>query len=593
MLARFPSLVVLLLAGAACSTDSDIISTLDGGIELEPDVGMELDGGETDAGSPDADGPDLGPADTGAEPPSFCAQLGLTERPFIPGGSGYAFGDVAGDFTTRELDGATYTLSEAWRGCDSFIFVTFFPAERQAIFEPTEWEHIWDSSVDPLIATGLNAHYFFASWEETEADRVARVTSMRDRIETALAASNLDSETLARQRERFHYVIDDPRAVEGSISGWFLDYVEFYVNPASRVDLGDRGAAPPPFPTAIAIDRFQEWDSVGSLSQAVGAPPSLRMASYQPAFYDHKAALADRTAGETGVTVVELLNQEVTERIFTPQVALPSPAEMASFDTLEVDVSVFCHARNVFACSEWDRIARVDVCLDDGCSERRELVRWITPYWRRGGRRWLIDATALLGLLDGGPTRFRIAMGPNWERKTPRDVRVALRLSNRGVGDRPVGAQPAFGGGAFDANYNDRAPLTFTPPASATKVELVYILSGHGQAQGTNCAEWCDHRHRFAVNGTDLPLIRHRGEVGSLGGCGPLAARGVSPGQYGNWAPERAYWCPGLPVDHVRLDITELVNPGQENTLTYQAGLGSAAPGGGNISLSSYVVWSE
>ena len=125
------------------------------------------------------------------------------------------------------------------------------------------------------------------------------------------------------------------------------------------------------------------------------------------------------------------------------------------------------------------------------------------------------------------------------------------------------------------------------------KVELVVILSGHGQAGQTNCSEWCDHRHQFAVNGNDLDEIRHQGNVGSTAGCGPAAAQGVPPGQFGNWAPERAYWCPGLPVEHMRIDITDRVNLGQANQMSYSANYRGGAPGGGNIDLSAYVVWSE
>ena len=139
--------------------------------------------------------------------------------------------------------------------------------------------------------------------------------------------------------------------------------------------------------------------------------------------------------------------------------------------------------------------------------------------------------------------------------------------------------------------YNMRDPFSFTPPADATRVELVLILSGHGQAGMTNCSEWCDHRHQFGVNGTDLPEIRHEGDIGSAAGCGPAAAFGVSPGQWGNWAPERAYWCPGLPVDHIVVDITDQVTLGQANDLTYSGNYRGGAPGGGNISLTSYVTW--
>src|SRR5205085_1832876 len=195
------------------------------------------------------------------------------------------------------------------------------------------------------------------------------------------------------------------------------------------------------------------------------------------------------------------------------------------------------------------------------CAERLEIARWITPYWRRGRQHYLIDATPFLGLLrDGGARSFFVELGPDWERATEWDAQVSLRLRTQGGEPLASGSVRAFTGGAFDASYNTRPPFTFTPPAGVTRVELVTILSGHGQTAGDQCAEWCDHRHDFSVNGTDLPEILHAGaRIGADRGCAARASEGVIPGQWGNWAQARAYWCPGLAVQALRTDITSLV----------------------------------
>jgi hypothetical protein len=282
----------------------------------------------------------------------------------------------------------------------------------------------------------------------------------------------------------------------------------------------------------------------------------------------------------------------VTERVFI--VTQDLPTDLSAFDTLELDVQVICDARNPFACSEWDRNARIEVCLDgETCADRRELVRWITPYWRRGERRWAIDASPLLPLLSGGTQTFRIEMGPYWERATPRRTRMAVRLSTRGV-PRAIGAELMYRGANFDSTYNDREPIPFTPAAGASKVELFTIVSGHGQDGTTNCAEWCDHRHRYTVNEAPVETIAPEAGIGGLPGCALMAKKGVSPGQWGNWAALRAYWCPGLPVEGITRDLTPLVTLGSENMMDYSATLGElGTPGGGNIDLSTYVVWYE
>lgn len=569
------------LLGLGCSSADP---ATDAGPADASDAAVQVDSGPVDAGL----------ADTGVEPdagplvPTVCDEWGLAAMPWDPGQGGLLFGDIAGEFAVNDLFAGPWSYKEHFTGCESAVFVNYIPTNGNVEDE------LWNSSVQPLIDAPLNAHFFFLSWERTGPLREARLQGMADRINGILYDRVTDEAVRAQQFARFHYVTDSVFAIEGSLGEFIQDYIEYQGDAASRVDLGDRGMAPPPLPLVFGIDRDQKWDSGGSMTRFVGGPNALEMASFLPPFYEHKASIRDAEATETGVHSVELLNGRVAERVFDVDAALPSASELAAYDTLEFDVTVNCPHRNVFACSEWDRIARIAVCLDSECTERRELVRWITPYWRRGERRWVMDASALLGLIkDGGSQRFRIEMGPTWERATERDIRVVLKLASRARGGRSVGAERAFSGGNFNDEYNTREPYTFTPPATASKVELVVILSGHGQADTSNCAEWCDHRHSFSVNGNDLDEIRHDGTVGAEAGCGLAAAQGAPPGQYGNWAPERAYWCPGLPVDHKVIDITQHVTLGQANTLDYQASYGMAAPAGGNISLNAYVSWTE
>jgi hypothetical protein len=566
---------------AACAGGEPGAASLDA--SAAPDAAP--DAAYVDAGAPDAaEAPDAGPP----RPPDVCDELGLPRRPFARGAETFRFGDLAGDFTVTGLDGASWSLEGAWTGCESFTFLGYIPTS--GAFE----DQLFGSSLDPLVfETAPNAHFFFLSFERTEAARRARLEPLRARLDEVILGAFGPGPIAERQRARFHVVVEHPTDAAGSLGAFYRDYLAYAADPASAVDLGDRGRAPPPLPFALAIDRDQRWDAGESLAQFVGGEPAFRMASYLPRFFDHRARLRD--ADDAGVTRVPVLAETTTGRVFVREVALPDDATLAATDTLEVDVRVVCHARNVFGCSEWDRNAYVHVCSDATCAESLELVRWITPYWRRGEQRWFMDASPLLPLLEGGGRRWlRVTLGPDWERPTEWEVEVALRLSRRGAGSRARGAVRAFVGGEFDARYNDRAPFEFTPPATARRVELVVIVSGHGQVERTNCAEWCDHRHRFAINGVRLAEVRHPGRVGARAGCGPAADRGAPPGQWGNWAPERAYWCPGAPVDALRLDLTEHVRPGEANRLTYEAGLGaSGPPGGGTIDLSAYVVWSE
>ncbi len=578
--------------GGGTAADATVI-TLDGATD-EGD-GAELDVGQPDGPLPDGPLPDGplpdGPLPDAAPPPpsAYCEANGLPVEPWRDEAGGLLFGDTVGDFTAQTLDGP-FTLSERWSGCESYVFLVHFPDLRRGGSGPWFGDKLWDSDPLGLIAEGgRNVHYLFVSFEPDPAARVRVIEAMKNRIEVGLAL-NADPDDAAHFRPRFHFVTDRLTEVEGSVGAWAGDYLEYMFDPESFEDLGDRGRAQAPLPFTFAVDRGQRWDAMDSLNEVVGAPMSWAMAGYASHYYDYHASLRARLAEtEDETTEVVLLDELVTDRVFVRTVELP--ADLSEADTLEVDVAVDCRKRNTYGCSEWDRIARVSWCADAECAERREIVRWITPYWRRGLRRWVIDATPFLGLMRaGGAQHFHIEMGPAWERATERHARIALRLASRG-GPRSEGVTHVFGGGGFGAAYNDREPVRVAIPAEATRVELVSILSGHGQTDGDNCAEWCDHRHQFAVNGHELPELRPDDVVGTLRGCALRVVDGVPPGQGGNWAPGRAYWCPGLPVDAVRVDVTEHVTPGEEAELTYRGNFRGMEPRGGDIALNAYLVW--
>ena len=550
-------------------------------------------GGMTDMGNPSAADADVPAPDMGAPMPvGSCDDFGLPTRPFVADGpAAPVFGERVGDFTLQTLDGP-WRFSEQWLGCESYVFLNYFPDLRANGSGAWFGDALWNTSLDELVQKGpRNVHYFFASFEGDAEARRQRVQAVRTRVNQMLNRLVPDDAERARWAAHFHYVTDPLRNLDGPLGGAFNSYMEFLFDEASLVDLGDRGMMQPPLPFSFGIRRDQTLDAGGSLSPVVGQPSIWGMTAYFGHFYNHLANVQDQVANQEA-TVVSLMDEEVTDRVFTREVILPDAATMTGFDTLEFDLAITCPHRNPFACSEWDRNARISLCRTPTCNKRWEVVRWITPYWRRGERRWIIDASPFLSLLeDGGAHSFHIEMGPSWERGTSRYSKMDIRLSQRG-GARSLLVKRAYTGGNFGANYNaERDPYEVMAPDDATRAELVVILSGHGQTDGDNCAEWCDHRHQFTINGTALPEITSMQAIGTLRGCAERADEGVSPGQWGNWAPSRAYWCPGLPVDAIRIDITEQVMAGAVNEVTYSASLAGEEPRGGNIDLSAYVVW--
>lgn len=520
-----------------------------------------------------------------AHVPDVCGEQALPRMAFQADG-GTVLGDVAGDFTFSTADG-DYRFADAFTGCESYVFFVHLPGVNDAVM---------GTDMAQLFTDGpRNVQYFFLSDDGKPANRDAMMAQLSTNVDAALKDAIGNKSKRDAWRERIHFVNDRASKIEGSVGDFLTAYLAYAADPESRVDLGERGLAAPPSPTVFGIDRFQHFDGGDSLSPSVGEAPKLGMAAYLGLFYNYKAELAARLEAESDTTIVTLLDERTTGRVFTPAVTLPDAATMATFDQLAVDIHITCDLANPFGCSEWDRIADVQWCADGAaCTQRKEIARWITPYWRRGEQHYLIDASALLGLIRaGGSQSFFVELGPDWERGTEWIAQVSLRLRNTG-GERATAATFAFAGGGLNADYNTREAFHFTPPANASRVELVTILTGHDQVPANGCAEWCDHRHTFTVNGTDLPAIAHtEPSIGTPTGCAAHAADGVIPGQWGNWAQSRAYWCPGLAVPALRTDITALVTLGADNTLDYRAAYGTGAPAGGNVALSSYVVYSE
>ena len=242
----------------------------------------------------------------------------------------------------------------------------------------------------------------------------------------------------------------------------------------------------------------------------------------------------------------------------------------------------------------------------------RELLRVVTPFRRRGGR-WLVDVTALRGLLhppssppggapgDGGRKKpascaFHV-QGPAWA--GPWVPRLALRFSEpreprRAPPPTPpppaaaaaaaavhvkalwpsappsfdVSESPPGGGGNCDTSgAHPPAPLPPPPPPGSPrrlrKATLVAAITGHGAAEfvPSSHAFYLDQR-RGATGGrggtlsrdllltADLASHRPGGVWGSgARGCVPSVDAGAVPNEHGTWLYTRSGWCDGAPAD--------------------------------------------
>ena len=117
--------------------------------------------------------------------------------------------------------------------------------------------------------------------------------------------------------------------------------------------------------------------------------------------------------------------------------------------------------------------------LDDDGMTWIEMARFITTYHRQG--RYLVDATPMLvHLAAGGTQEIRFRLSPPWNPQAYL-TKMDFRFSNQGRASRPTEATFLYAGGNFNSAYNDAyMPMDVPIPATAQKVELWAIITGHG-----------------------------------------------------------------------------------------------------------------
>ena len=559
--------------------------------------------GGDDASTPDAtdDATEPDVAEAGPPPSAACQALSLPSRAWSSGPYGVDRGQIAGDFSLPMMDGSTWTFSEQFSGCDVYLFLP-----DTITISSTNLSSIWTKDLDELLAASPpNVHYFFISAKAASAAQTS-LQAMQQEVDDQLA--KMSDADQAQWTPRLHVVAT--RAQD--LGDWVGD--------ALRAQAA----------TGMAIDRRQVIHGVGNLSNvdmpASGSWPFAEDLAYlanEAIYLNAQSDEMDRTDAENA-TVVTLFDGQVLSEYADTDATLPSAADMAKFDTLEVEVTQQCPDPTQIEfnnCGAWDYLAElylgtlaptgddggleggIEAGTDEGGTDAAdagddadagpnydwtELARFITSYHRE--THWVVDATPMLALLQsGGLQHFRWSFAPSWNVQ-PTATKLSLRFSNQNKGYRPVQATYLFSGGDFDSQYNvGRQPAVVPIPQGAKKVDLWVTVTGHGGATN-NCSEFCDHTHVFTVNAAtytkDFPM------AGTADGCIAQEKNGMTPDQNGTWWYGRGGWCPGEQVDAWDTDVTKDVTPGESATITYQGLFEGAQPpdNSGNIDLTSWLV---
>lgn len=503
---------------------------------------------------------------------------------FAPGPYGVRPRDLAGPFTVMTDEGP-WSFAEHYAGEDSYVFIVVSTASYST--------NLLAGSVDELIERSpRNVHYFFLTTTAT-----TQLDALRGRVQEALG--NLGEDDRAHWARRFHFVGENLSQMQNWLG-------ELYRSRRSTMNMVPRYES-----VQWAVDRFQRIREVGQLGRLAsgGLRLELPLLANEARYYNFERAREAELASHPATTVTLLDRETVVENADIDAV-LPDASAMASFDTLEVDLSTDCVNRRDGDCGAWDYLSHLWLCSEaspspdagapppDAGQQWRcdvELARWITTYWREG--RWVTDISGVLPLLRaGGRQHLRWYASRQWDpRPAPYVASLSLRFGRRGRELRPFETRLLFRGGTLNSTWAERhPPQRFTVPSDTRRAELYTLITGHG-SETSQCAEFCNHGHRFRFNGNEH-LVEFP-EARSPDGCNDLVDQGVVPNQHGTWYFGRGGWCPGWDVRPVVTDLTPELRMGAENELTYGVTVDGRAitsmAGYGNVVVTAYLVLSR
>ena len=237
-------------------------------------------------------------------------------------------------------------------------------------------------------------------------------------------------------------------------------------------------------------------------------------------------------------------------------VEIDFPDETLGYETILLNFNLDCPN---FDCDDWDRKGFVGVVNNPGTEEESvtEVLRFITPYGVGGT--WQVDVSDLRPLLTGTQTlRLFIdtwvgpghANGNGWLVNAQFDFRGGI------PSPRPLAVIDLWPETVLDvgdpANTIDSqiSVADVELPEGTTGLKLRALITGHGQGNLYNCAEFCPMNHAFLVNGQTVSREIWRDDCVN----NPVQPQG------GNWQPPRAGWCPGADVIPWVEDVSAALN---------------------------------
>jgi hypothetical protein len=271
----------------------------------------------------------------------------------------------------------------------------------------------------------------------------------------------------------------------------------------------------------------------------------------------------------------------------TKQATFPS----GTFASISLELRLDCPTGG---CDVWDRTGSLGIVTQpavDGGSHGAvvEIARFVTPYAVAAGP-WQYDVTDLAPLLTGTTTLQGFIdtwspqgnpgqNGAGWLVTATFTFTPGTPLKTP-VANLPLWPWPADNDPPSVPYGDSNKPLssylppqTVTLPAGASSYALRSFITGHGQGNTSDCAEFCPSTHTVTIGSNKFAKAPWRTCCTPDPACesqpAPMPAPGVTPGQQGTYMYPRAGWCPGAAVGEWTQDVTSAVGAGSTATVAW------------------------
>lgn len=234
------------------------------------------------------------------------------------------------------------------------------------------------------------------------------------------------------------------------------------------------------------------------------------------------------------------------------KVALPE--NNAKYSQIMMNISVDCPGTG---CDPWDQPAKISL-LKNGVSY--EIARFITPYGKACGP-WTIDVTDFKSILRGScdfVSYIQVWGNSGWLLNVSLDFVEGnptfpySKLDYLWSTDNWVYGEPTV-------SY-DLPERTVPISTDAQIVNLRMTVTGHGQGNTNNAAEFSNFTHEVWANGSTWSLHNLWKSNCNSNSCS---------NQFGTWQFARAGWCPGQGVTPHVVNLTSPATPGQDFDVDY------------------------